>query len=95
MTGGAVYRTSNFQEDAGRRVPKGCLKWLKGMPNSQGSVEWSAGRQTAIKEPNNQNGKEGSQESARSVPAEVLTTLLWSGHRATSGVKRAFSRQEA
>ena len=43
---------------------------LKGMPNSQESAEWSGGCQTGIKAPSNQDGKEGSQGSARSVPSD-------------------------
>ena len=61
--------TSNFQEDAGRRVQKG-VKWLKGMPSSQESVEWPGGRQTGIEAPSNQDVKEGNQESARSLPSD-------------------------
>ena len=46
------------------------VKWLKGMPNSQESVEWSGGRQTGIKAPSNQDRKEGSQERIRREPSE-------------------------
>ena len=45
-------------------------KWLKGMPNSQESFEWSGGRQTGIKAPNNQDGKECSKESDMRAPSD-------------------------
>ena len=45
------------------------VKWLKGMPSSQERVERPEERRTAMKSPNNQNGKEGSQESARKAPS--------------------------
>ena len=41
------------------------------MPNSQESVEWSGELQTGIKAASNQDGKEGSQESARRVASDL------------------------
>ena len=61
-TGHTVFR----KESAAERQ-KG-IKWLKGVPSSQESVEWPEERRTAMKAPINQDGKEGSQESAKRAP---------------------------
>ena len=45
-------------------------KWLKGMLNSQESVERPGGRQAGIKAPNNQDSKECSKESDRKAPSD-------------------------
>ena len=39
------------------------------VPSRQESVKWPEECQTAMKAPSNQNGKEGSQESARKAPS--------------------------
>ena len=69
VAGQAVYRKSSFREVVGYCVPKEC-QVVKGMPNSQESFEWSGGRQTGIKAPNNQDGKECSKESDMRAPSD-------------------------
>ena len=54
-----------FRKESAAECQKGA-KWLKGVLNSQESAEWSGGRPEGIKAPNNQDGKECSQESDRS-----------------------------
>ena len=50
------------------------VKWLKGVPRSQESVEWPGEYRTDMKAPRNQDGKEGSQESARSAQVTSRTS---------------------
>ena len=45
------------------------VKWLKVVSSSQESVEWPEECRTALKAPSNQNGNEGSQQSARGAPS--------------------------
>ena len=66
VAGQTGYRKFSLQEGVGCCVPKEC-QVLKGMPNS---VVRPGGRQTGIKAPNNQDGKECSKESDRRAPSD-------------------------
>ena len=59
VVGQAVCRTYSVQELESSAECRNGVKWLKGVPSIQESVEWPDENRTAMKVPSNQNDKEG------------------------------------
>ena len=65
------------------------VKWFKVLPSSQESVEWPEELQTAMKAPSHQDGKEGSQESARRATSDQQGIERPVASKGRSAVRRA------
>ena len=66
---------------------------VKEVPSSQESFEWSEEHRTAMKAPSNQDGKEGSQASARRAPSYQQDLERPVASRERSAVRRARLRR--